>query len=225
MKAIRRPAPQHEHEFEPQPGLPEELPAGENILWQGAPDWRVLARRAFHFRKLAAYFALLLAWRATVVVADGGSGGQALEAALALTPLAAIGLGLVAVLAWLSARTALYTLTDKRIVMRIGIVLTVTYNLPYKRLAGADLALLGKGAGDIALTLAGDDRIAWLQLWPHARPWRFVQPQPSLRAVPEAQRVAQTLARAWAEATGRSPAATTGDVQPGTPMRAVLAPR
>ncbi len=32
-----------EHEFEPIPGLPERLPAGERMLWQGRP-WRALAR-------------------------------------------------------------------------------------------------------------------------------------------------------------------------------------
>ena len=28
----------HEHELEPQYGLPERLPATEKILWQGSPD-------------------------------------------------------------------------------------------------------------------------------------------------------------------------------------------
>lgn len=205
MKAIKRPPQVHEHEFEPQPGLPEELPPGERILWQGAPDWRVLARRAFHARKLAVYFALMLALRGGVVWADGGTAAEALRAALVLAPLPLLGLGLVLLLAWLSARSALYTFTDKRVVLRMGIVLTVSFNLPYRRIAGADLALVNGGHGDIALALAGDDRIAWLQLWPHARPWRIAQPQPSLRAVPDAQRVAQQLVGAWSAATGRSP--------------------
>ena len=43
----------HEHELEPQYGLPERLPATEKILWQGSPDARALARSAFHIRKLA----------------------------------------------------------------------------------------------------------------------------------------------------------------------------
>ena len=33
-----------------------------------------------------------------------------------------------------AARTTLYTLTDRRVVMRIGIVLTVAYNLPLVRI-------------------------------------------------------------------------------------------
>ena len=34
----------HEHEFEPQYGLPERLPQGETILWQASPDVATLAR-------------------------------------------------------------------------------------------------------------------------------------------------------------------------------------
>ena len=49
-----------EHEFEAQYGLPEKLPEGERILWQGAPDWQVIARRVFHVNKVAIYFALML---------------------------------------------------------------------------------------------------------------------------------------------------------------------
>ena len=51
----------HEHELEPQFGLPEPLPQGERILWQGSPDFAALARSAFHVRMLAVYFLVLLA--------------------------------------------------------------------------------------------------------------------------------------------------------------------
>ena len=64
------PRPVHEHEFEPQHGLPERLPAGEHLLWQGTPDWRVIARRVFHVNKVAAYFALMLGWRFAVTLND-----------------------------------------------------------------------------------------------------------------------------------------------------------
>ena len=33
--------------FEPVRGLPAELPRGERLIWQGAPDWRLLAIQAF----------------------------------------------------------------------------------------------------------------------------------------------------------------------------------
>ncbi len=33
-------------DFDPVPGLPERLPAGEEILWQGRPEALTLAREA-----------------------------------------------------------------------------------------------------------------------------------------------------------------------------------
>jgi len=192
----------HEHELEPQYGLPERLPDGERILWQGSPDAGELARSAFHLRKLLLYFGALIALRGATVLADGGSWADAawsllLPSALALTGLMAVGL-----LAWLTARTAVYTVTDRRVVMRIGIVLTLTFNLPLRMVESAALRPGQRGHGDIVLRLKGPDRIAWLHLWPHARPWKLAQPEPMLRAVPDAAVVAARLANAWSAATG-----------------------
>ena len=106
-------------------------------------------------------------------------------------------LSAVATLAWLSARTTVYTLTDQRLVLRIGIVLTLTFNLPLTRIETAGLRLDGAGCGDMPLSLRGDDRIAWLHLWPHARPWRLTKPEPMLRCVPDAVAVAAKLTDAW----------------------------
>jgi len=203
MKAQHRHfAAGHEHEFEAQRGLPEALPAGEKLLWQGSPEWKMLACRAFHARKLAIYFAAMVALRAAFVIGDGGGAVDALRSAVSPLALATLALSLVALLAWLSARAAVYTLTDKRVVMRIGIVLTLTFNLPYKRIAAAGLHLDAKGSGDLPLTLLPGDHIAWLHLWPHARPWKLARPEPMLRCVPDAQRVARLLSQAWSEATG-----------------------
>jgi hypothetical protein len=218
VKAVRQTAPRGaapahrhtlgpEHDHEPQHGLPELLPADETLLWQGSPDWRALALRAFHLRKIALYFGALMALRGVVHAADGAPLSAALQAALAPLPLALAGLGLLAMLAWLSARATVYTLTDRRVVMRIGIVLTVTYNLPFKRIAAAALQRSHDGHGDIALTLAGRDRIAWLQLWPHVRPWHLRRPEPTLRAVADAERVASLLSQAWSAAQGQAVAA------------------
>lgn len=203
MTGHRHSAPgQHEHDFDAERGLPEPLPNGERLLWQGSPDWPALARRAFHARKLTVYFAALLALRAAFVLSGGGSVGEAMVAVLWLVPLAAAGLGIVLTLAWLSARTTVYTITDRRVVMRIGIVLTVAFNLPLARLATAAVRLDKDGTGDIPLALAGTDRIAYLHLWPHVRPWRVARPEPMLRSVPDAARVAQLLGEAWSQATG-----------------------
>jgi hypothetical protein len=202
MNAPHRPQAYHEHEFEPQFGLPEPLPDGEHLIWQGAPDWRVLARRAFHVNKLAVYFGVLLVWRVAAQVSDGIDLLTALRSLNVLAPVFAIGLGLVALMAWLAARTTAYTLTDRRIVMRIGIVLTVSYNLPLRCIEAADLRDLGHGQGDIALALEPQTRIAWLQLWPHVRPWRMARAQPMLRALRSAAPVAAAIRVAWSQVNG-----------------------
>jgi len=127
----------HEHEWEAAPGLPSALPPGERIVWQGAPDWRSLAVHAFHVRKAALYFAVMLGVQALNLV-DTASAVDWKPWWVAAS-LYALALALLAGTAWLSARSTLYTLTNKRVVMRIGIVLTLTFNLPFKRIAGAAL--------------------------------------------------------------------------------------
>lgn len=193
--------PHHEHEFEAAPGLPEPLPPGEHILWQGRPDWKRLARDAFHVRQVAAYFALMLALQAVLSwQPEAGllANLDASFASLALSAtLAGMALALLALAAWLSAQTTMYTLTNKRVVLRIGIVLTVSFNVPLRWIAAAHLHANADGSGDIALELKGRDRIAYLHLWPHARAWYLRQPQPTLRGVPGVSAVAERLHHAW----------------------------
>lgn len=194
-----------DHDFEPAYGLPELLPAGERLLWQGAPQWRVLAREALHVRKLAAYFGLLLAWRAVVVMGDGGGLTAVALSWVWMLPLAALALGLLTTLAWLIGRTSVYSVTDRRVVMRIGIVLTITFNLPYRHIESAGLRTNADGSGDITLTLAPAERIAYLHLWPHVRPWKVARTEPMLRALPDARHVAQLLSSALAASAGLAP--------------------
>lgn len=187
----------HEHEFEAAHGLPETLPAGETVLWQGSPCWRRLARERFHLRAITAYFALILLLRASYVYGEGGSAQDALLAAALPLPLMAAATGMLALIAWLSARTTVYTLTDRRIVMRIGIVLSLTFNLPLTRITAADVRRLRDDCGNIALHIAEPDRIGLVHLWPHARPWHFARPQPMLCCVAGAEGVSALLSRAW----------------------------
>jgi hypothetical protein len=212
----------HEHELEPQYGLPERLPDHERILWQGSPEAGVLARSAFHLRKLALYFGALMLVHAASVLADGGAWLDALMALVWPVGLTAMALASVWTLAWLTARTAVYTITDRRVVMRIGIVLTLTFNLPLRTIESAALRQGRDGHGDLVLTLKGPDRIAWIHLWPHARPWRLARPEPMLRAIPQATHVATLLQQAWSAQTGLTveplPSATSGasTTDPGT---------
>lgn len=194
----------HEHEFEAAPGLPEPLPQGERMLWQGAPDWRALARHAFHIRGLSLYFAAILAARVLNELANGGTASDAASAVAWLLPVAVFALGMLCLLAYLSSKSTLYTITNRRVIMRVGIVLTLTFNLPFKFIASAGFKSRTGQTGDIPLALAGQDKIAYVHLWPHARPWRVASPEPMLRCVPEAERVAALLTQAWVASTGGS---------------------
>jgi hypothetical protein len=192
----------HEYEFEPQFGLPERLPDDEFIVWQGSPDIGALANSAFHLKKIGFYFAVLIvacAWPAL----ESGAGLMAVVSAVKwIVPLTVIAMASVWLLAWFTARTTVYTVTSKRVVMRLGIVLTVSFNLPFKQIASADVRVLKDGFGDITLALQGSDSIAWVHLWPSVRPWRISKPEPTLRAVPNVQAVSDKLRQAWTKSTG-----------------------
>ena len=209
-----------EHEFEAELGLPEPLPRGEQLLWQGSPDWRVMARDAMHTRMLAVYFGVLLAWRGANVLANGGSLIDAGEAVLWLLPLALAAIAVLSLLAWLIARTSVYTITDKRVVMRIGVVLSITFNLPYSQIESAGLRTHADGSGDVTLLLNDADRIAYVHLWPHARPWHVKRTEPMLRALPQARTIAAILSTALADAAGVAPTALPAVTTPLRPASA-----
>ena len=192
----------HEYEFEPQFGLPERLPSDEFIVWQGAPDVAALAYSAFHFKKLALYFAVLIVAFAWPALEDGADFTAVLLAIKWIAPLAIIAMITVWLLAYFTARTTVYTITNKRVGMRLGIVLTVSFNLPLMQLAFADVRVLQNGFGEISLALKGADRIGWVHLWPSVRPWPIAKPEPTLRAVPDVQMVAAQLRDAWTQNTG-----------------------
>ncbi|SMX31764.1 photosynthetic complex putative assembly protein PuhB [Maliponia aquimaris] len=177
---------------EPVRGLPETPPEGEHILWQGKPDWWALTKASLGFWWIMGYFAFLALWRFTTVM-DQMPLGQAIGASLPFAVLAAIVAALLMLTAWIQASCTVYTVTNRRVAMRIGAALTVTLNLPYTQIGSADLDLRKGGTGTIAFRTLGDTRLSYLVCWPHVRPWRF-RTQPALRCIPDAARVAQLLA-------------------------------
>ncbi len=191
------------HESEPIRGLPGALPEGEHILWQDCPAWWPLALRAYRLRAVAIYFAVLWLIGFTAELRDGGTVHEAMIALVPLTILALVALGLILVLAVLAARLAVYTITNRRVVIRCGVALPVTVNLPFALISSAGLKRFADGTGDIALRLMQPHRVSYILLWPHVRPWHWRDPQPSLRALRQADEVAATLARALAQAAGQ----------------------
>jgi Bacterial PH domain len=194
-------------DFEPRRGIPAPLPEGERLLWQGSPDFRGLAVRAYHVRKVAIYFALLLGWRLAMAGPGALTARSTLIACSLLALLGLAALGILATLAWLSSRAAVYSITSRRVLIRHGIAVPLTLNVPFKSIASADLKVYANGAGDIALRVFADQRVGYLINWPYLRQGFLARPQPSLRALPEAARVADILAAALSRACGATAAA------------------
>lgn len=197
-------------DFEPIRGLPEKLPPGEQILWQGSPRWQSLATEAYHCKRLAIYFTLLLLWRLSHGLVGDETVTSVVLATAGLATLAAAALGLLALLAWASARATVYTLTNRRVVLRHGIAVPMTLNIPFTVLDAGAVKKARDGTGDLALKLRSRVRIGYLINWPHVRRWHFAQPQPALRSIASVDEVASLLATALAQ---------TADIQvtiPGT---------
>ena len=167
-----------EYEIEPIRGLPGNLPKGEHIVWQGSPDWRSFARSVFHTRLVAGWFLFV----ASLAFVAGGTG--VLGAAITLI-VAMLGLSVLGLLAWAGARSTVYTLTNRRVVMRFGAAVPKCVNLPLAKIGAADVRPVGDGHVDIVLRPTERFPLGWLQTWPHVRPWKVASPQPMLRALPE----------------------------------------
>jgi hypothetical protein len=161
-----------EHDFEPVPGLPGRLPKGEFILWQGAPSSAHVSRQIMKTRWIAGYFAVLLVWNVSAGIYDGRTPSELLFSSGALAIMAALAIALLEAFAWGVQKTTMYTITNKRVVMRIGVALSATFNLPFTRIVSADMREGKDGVGDIALTLAPGDKLSWLVFWPHVRGFR-----------------------------------------------------
>lgn len=180
-------------------GIGAPLPPGEQIRWEGRPRGRALARRAFHARAVLAYGLTLGLLRALVAAAQGDPMPIVIGSIVPFLVLGVITSGISRFLGWLSARTTVYAITDRRLVLKVGMVVPSTINIPFRMIDRVQSRLYPDGTGDFAIGLGGEDRLAYFQLWPHARPWRFSRPEPMLRAVPDAAAVAQALREALTE--------------------------
>lgn len=215
--------------LEPVHGLPAALPAGEVLRWQGTPCWRALAVRALHVRKVAVYFAVLAAWGAVSTWSDGGTVTAIMVAAGMQLALGAAAVAMLAGIAWLAARATVYSVTSERVVIRFGIALPMTVNLPFNAIESALLRQHADGTGDLPLVLVPAQKVNYLLMWPHVRPWQFRHVQPMIRCVADAGEAAGILAssmrasqeRRQSAAAGAAPAATARPEATATPPRIV----
>jgi len=187
-----------EHDYEPVPGLPGRLPEGEHILWQGAPSSARVSRQIMKTRWIAGYFGVLVLWNITAGIYDGRLPSEILFSSGALAILSTIAIGLLEAFAWGVQKTTLYTITNKRIVMRIGVALSATFNLPFTRIVSADMREDKNGNGDIALTLKPGDRLSWLVFWPHVRGFKKGALMPQMICLKDVAVAANVLSSALA---------------------------
>jgi len=164
-------------------GLPGPLPGDERVLWHGKPQRDALLRYLFRWPLLSAYFALFALLPIAATARAGASLAQVMFSPLLLLPLAlpvAIGVFASAVML---ARTSTYVITERRVILQVGVAFTRTVNIPLALIADVSARERARGL-DIALTLRRPNKIAWFALWPHARGLRLANPVPMLRGLP-----------------------------------------
>ena len=183
-----------EYEDEPVEGLPDYLPEGETMVWQGRPTVAAMARRVFFIPHLALYFGLLIAGHTVYRLMEGVSGVQVMGTFVWQAGLAAVVLVLLAWLARSYAASVMYTLTSERLVIRSGVALPMMVNIPIEQITAADMRVYRDGTGDIVLTPIADRKLHWVLLWPNVSAWYSRPIRPLLRGLAEPHRAADAFA-------------------------------
>ena len=173
--------------------LSENLPSGEQLIWQGRPERYALATRAMYLKFIAFYLVALIAARTGYLVVAGEPvatwSGMLIWQMLA----SAFVMLLIVGLATVYSRTTRYSLTNERLIIKTGAAITIHINLPLQQIIGADLREYSDDTGDITLQVSQADKLYWLLMWPNVRSW-WVRPlRPVLRGLKDAQAVAHLL--------------------------------
>jgi hypothetical protein len=208
-----------QHDSEPVPGLPRRLPEGERILWQGRPAQRRIASEVLKAHWVAIYFVVLIGWALAAGWSDGRPVPAILFSAGVLCILGAVLVGLIELYAWAVTRTTLYTITNRRVVMRVGVGSSITLNLPYARIAAASMIERKDGSGDIVFEAADGVRLSWFHLWPHVRPRHYAKPQAALRCIPAVAGVAALVVNELSAAQPSAAGEGTATPVPSLPVR------
>jgi hypothetical protein len=198
--------------FEPIRGIPAVLPQGETLLWQGSPDWKAMALRGYFVRKVAVYFVILAMFRIGFGVTHGHTAGAILLSCVFLLALGGVAAGVLSMLAYLTSRSTVYSITSRRVLLRHGIAVPITMNIPFTLIESAGVTAFADGTGDIAMTLPKNQRVGYMITWPHLRPDKITQPEPAFRALADARQAADILAAALAAEAGSN--AVRVDVEP-----------
>jgi hypothetical protein len=167
------------------------------LLWWGKPERSAIANHVFHVRIISVYFVAMIAvW----ALNQTGSVDQATFWRMGgiLTGVSAFAIGLLWLYAHMVASATVYAITDRRVVMKIGVAFDLTLNIPLTYVQEAALRTFRDGTGQIALALPKEQRLGYVVLWPHARAWRVTRPEPALRGLADPAAVGAVLQRALA---------------------------
>ncbi|MEM9704645.1 MAG: photosynthetic complex putative assembly protein PuhB [Pseudomonadota bacterium] len=183
--------------IEPFKGLPEDLPEGEKVLWQGKPNALALAFQAFHLRLIIGYFAVMTVWRLVSKTSTAEvAAGELASIAVTSAAICALSLLLLYGLAALMANSTVYTLTTRRVVLRYGVAIRKYVNMPFTGIKSVSIQKNGNGVGNLSLLAMRPAPVPYLHLWPHVRPLRLANAEPMLRAVDGVEAVGARLAAA-----------------------------
>ena len=190
----------------------------ERVLWEGRPTWPSILRHVFHLRALTLYFVAVVIWQIVDAMSAGEPANNLLASTVGFAGLALGCLAILSMMAWLIWRTTTYLITDRRIVLRFGVALPATLDVPLNLVQNASVTVHSDGTGDIAFELPKDQRIAPLLLWPHLKPWQLTKPEPMLRGIDNPEQVAELFANALSAHT--SPQQSTVAIEEGLMERA-----
>jgi hypothetical protein len=112
--------------------------------------------------------------------------------------LGAIVCALLLIVGVTQAKSTVYTITNRRVAMRIGAALTMTLNLPFRKIRNANLGVRKDGTGTIALEMTREEGASPV-LRDDLAPCAAVAdeaPEPALRCIPDAAKVAKLFADA-----------------------------
>ena len=175
--------------------LSENLPDGEQLIWQGHPERRALATRAMYLKYIAFYLVVLIAARTGYLIMDGEPvatwSGMLVWQVLASAFVTLLIVGLATVY----SRTTRYSMTNERLIIKTGAAITIHINLPLQQITAADLREYSDGTGDITLQVSRAEKLYWLLLWPNVRSWWIRPLRPVLRGLQDAQTVAHLLVK------------------------------
>jgi hypothetical protein len=147
---------------------------------------------------VAIYFGVLVLWRIVVGIDNHHTPAAIAGSCAFMLVLGGIAIGVLSLLAFLNARSTVYSITTRRLLLRHGVAVPLTMNIPFKLIESADLRSYSDGTGDISLRVAREQRIGYLITWPHLRPGHITRPAPCFRALTDAARAADLLGAALA---------------------------